>query len=205
MSSRIHWPEARPEPDTGPGSYAAWLGRLSDEVLNLLDAVATLHDGKPWAPWAEPLLASIKAEGEAVPVRPNCHRPNTCTADDRSKLHEAADFGEALKMTWPGADWRTRDALRTIASVLGVAVPEEEPRPMRRTKRPKLEVQGPGRTADRQPIRPVVKVCPRPARAHSEPITALEPAEPEDDEPEDQHWIEGNERNWHPQGYFGWR
>ena len=201
--SRMHWPEAHPEPDTGPGSYAAWIASLSDGSLEILEAIQALHDGERFPPWAEPLLARIKAEAEAVPVRPNPYRPNTRPVEVRSKLHEAADFGDVLKMTWPGADWQTRAALRTIATALGIPVPEDEPRPMRRTKLPS-QVQEPGRPADRQPDRPVVKertpLPRRPAAAHLEP-------EPEDDEAEPEHpyLAEDNERCWEPCNSLTWR
>lgn len=208
--SRIHWPEAHPEPDR---SYAAWIASLSDESLALLEAINALTAGKRSAPWAKPLLARINAEAKAVPDRTNRCRPNTRPVEVRSKLHEATDFGEVLKMTWPGADWQTRNALRTIASVLGVAVPEEEPRPMRRTKRPKpqmqRQMQAPGRALHGHPPLTAVKdTCqhPRPAAARLEPLTTRAP-EPEDDEPEPEHpyLAEDNERCWEPQDDFSWR
>lgn len=216
MSSRVRvtWPEAHPQADTGPGSYAAWLASLSDESLALLEAINALRTGKGFAPWAEPLLARLQAESEAAPARPNSRRPDTRSAEHRSKLNEATDFGDVLKMTWPGADWRTRDALRTIASALGVEVPEE-PHPMRRTKRPRPQMQrhmqAAGRALHRHPPLTAVKdTCqhPRPAAARLEPLTTRAPEpEPEDDEAEPEHpyLAEDNERNWHPQGDFSWR
>ena len=123
MSSRdrLHWPEARTQADTGPGSFASWLAGLSDESLALLEAIMRLHaDAPTWAPWALPLIERIRAEGASA-------APQPVPAIKARPLSEPRDFGDVLEATWPRADRDTREALRTIATALGVPVPEPEP------------------------------------------------------------------------------